>query len=160
MNQSLRTENIYGEEIVGTAGPQLPQYPNGNFFNLRKYEDDENRIVIDFAIRSDIEQLQPIEFDIIFSNKINRIGTNYFPVNITNETDATSLTDNDLDDFGLLLKYEVEEVHLIDNSDLPDLPGGAGNMHSKIPIKKFKEPSNNIILFFFILRFSHEDYYK
>ena len=103
----MRTENIYGEEQVGTAGPQLRQYPNGNYFNIKKLDDDENRIVIDFAIRSDIEQLQPIEFDIIFSNKINRIGTNYITVNITNESNATTVTDNDddLDYFGLCLQY-------------------------------------------------------
>jgi len=83
VNNSLRTENIYGEEQVGTAGPQLPRYPNGNYFNIKKLDDGENLIVIEFAIRSDIEQLQPIEFDIIFSNKINRIGTNYITVNIT-----------------------------------------------------------------------------
>ena len=111
MNGSLKTENIYGEVQVGTARvetrveqPELK--PNENFFNLRKPDDDENLIEINYAIRSDIDQLQSFDFDIVFSKQIKRIGTNYNAVDITNEVAVTSLKSADLEDISLCLKYE------------------------------------------------------
>ena len=97
---------------VGTAGDrqlQPPELPNGDFFTLRKPVDDENLIEINYAIRSDIDQLQSIDFDIVFSKQINRIGTNYISVDITNEADVTSLTNEDLEDFALSLRYVVND---------------------------------------------------
>ena len=111
MNGSLKTENIHGEVQVGTARvetrveqPELK--PNENFFNLRKPDDDENLIEINYAIRSDIDQLQSFDFDIVFSKQIKRIGTNYNAVDITNEVAVTSLKSADLEDISLCLKYE------------------------------------------------------
>ena len=97
---------------VGTAGDrqlQPPKLPNGDFFTLRKPDDDENLIEINYAIRSDIDQLQSIDFDIVFSEKIDRIGTNYFPVEITNQTVAATLKNDELEDYALLLEYEVND---------------------------------------------------
>ena len=145
VENSLKATNIYDEVKMGTdpfgKGPR-------DFFVVRK-NDDENLIEIDSAIVSDTDQLQSIDFDIIFSKPINRIGgTNYIPVNITNETDTTAVTDDELDDFGLFLDYEVEEVHLINNSVLPDLDdraGNAGRLYPAMKTKSFKEPSNHTI---------------
>ena len=55
----MKSENIHGKVKVG---------------NVRDDDDDVNLIKIDCAIKSDINQLQPIEFDII-----------YIPVDITNQ---------------------------------------------------------------------------
>ena len=145
VENSLKATNIYDEVKVGTdpfgKGPR-------DFFVVRK-NDDENLIEIDSAIVSDTDQLQSIDFDIIFSKPINRIGgTNYIPVNITNETDTTTVTDEELDDFGLFLDYEVEEAHLINNSVLPDLDdraGNAGRLYPAMKTKSYKEPSNHLM---------------
>ena len=130
--------------VQTSGGSRRPR----DFFVVRK-NDDENLIEIDSAIVSDTDQLQSIDFDIIFSKPINRIGgTNYIPVNITNESDTTAVTDDELDDFGLFLDYEVEEVHLINNSVLPDLDdraGNAGRLYPAMKTKSFKEPSNHTI---------------
>ena len=75
---------------------------------LRK-DDDENLIEIDYALRSNIDNFQSIDFDIIFSNRIYRIGKNYNPVNITNETAATIVTTDELEDFSLCLEYEAND---------------------------------------------------
>ena len=132
--------------VQTSGGSRRPR----DFFVVRK-NDDENLIEIDSAIVSDIDQLQSIDFDIIFSKPINRIGgTNYIPVNITNETNATTVTDDELDDFGLFLDYEVEEVHMINNSVLPDLDdraGNAGRLYPAMKTKSFKERSYHIIFF-------------
>ena len=147
VENSLKATNIYDEVKMGvqtSGGSRRPR----DFFVVRK-NDDENLIEIDSAIVSDTDQLQSIDFDIIFSKPINRIGgTNYIPVNITNETDTTTVTDDELDDFGLFLDYEVEEVHLINNSVLPDLDdraGNAGRLYPAMKTKSFKEPSNHTI---------------
>ena len=105
------SENIYGEVHVGSPGERdrVPQLPNGDFFNLKKIDDDDNLISIDYAIRSDINQLQPIEFDIIFTAQINRDGTNYIPVDITNQTVATTVDNGELEEFSLFLEYEVND---------------------------------------------------
>ena len=145
VENSLKTRNIFDEEQVGhpNASSRRPR----DFFVVRKV-DDENLIEIDSAIVSDIEQLQSINFDIIFSKPINRIGgANYIPVTITNETVTTTVTDSELEDFNLFLDYEVEECHLIDNSVVPDAGGNAGRLYPTIQTKSFKEPSNNAIVF-------------
>ena len=106
----MKSENIHGEVQVGSAGQRMPQLPDGDYFNLKKPDDDDNLISIDYAIRSDINQLQPIEFDIIFSEQINRVRTlNYIPVNITNQTVATTVENRKLEDFSLCLEYEVND---------------------------------------------------
>ena len=105
----MKSENIHGEIQVGTAGQRMPQLANGDYFNLKKPDDDVNLISIDYAIRSDINQLQPIEFDIIFTAQINRDGTNYIPVDITNQTVATTVDNSELEDFSLCLEYEVND---------------------------------------------------
>ena len=100
---------MYDEEQNINTGQRMSQLPNGDFFLLRK-NDDENRIEIDYAIRSDINQLQSIEFDIIFSKQINRMMfTNYIQVNDINQTDATTVTNNVLEDFSICLEYEVDD---------------------------------------------------
>ena len=147
VENSLKTTNIYDEVQMETSGSAPLGRPR-DFFVVRK-NDDENLIEIDSAIVSDTDQLQSIDFDIIFSKPINRIGgTNYIPVNITNETNATTVTDDELDDFGLFLDYEVEEVHLINNSVLPDLDdraGNAGRLYPAMKTKSFKEPSYHTV---------------
>jgi len=106
----LKSENIHGEVQIGSAGQRMPQLPNGEYFNLKKPDDDVNQITIDYAIRSDINQLQPIEFDIIFLEQINRVETsNYIPVNITNQKVATTVDNGELEDFSLCLEYEVND---------------------------------------------------
>ena len=97
---SLKTKNIDGEVQVGFG-------TIGDYLYLRTNDDDKNLIEIDYAIRSDINQLHWIEFDIIFSEKVNRNGTNYFAENIIDETAATVVTDDELDDYCLCLKYTV-----------------------------------------------------
>ena len=147
----MKIENNHGEQQVGVAGPQrleLVQRPrNRDYFVVGTNEDDENLITIHYAIRSDIEQLQPIEFDIIFSDKINRIGTNYLPMDITNETVATTLTNEELEEYSLLLEYECEEGHLIVNNELLVGPGNlAGKSHHDFKPNTFKEPSAHVEL--------------
>ena len=66
-------------------------------------------IEIDYAFRSDIDDLESIDFDIIFSKRINRIGKNYDPANIINELYQSSVTDDLLEDFFLCLEYEVND---------------------------------------------------
>ena len=106
----MKFENIHGEVQVGSPGERhrMPRLLNGDFFNLKKL-DDVNLITIDYAIRSDINQLQPIEFDIIFTDQINRNGTNYIPVDITNQTVATTVDNGELEEFSLFLEYEVND---------------------------------------------------
>ena len=107
----MKSENIHGEVTVGSPGERdrMPQLPNGDFFNLIKL-DDVDLITIDYAIRSDIKQLQPIEFDIIFTEQINRVETlNYIPVNITNQKVATTVDNGELEDYSLCLEYEVND---------------------------------------------------
>ena len=89
---------------------RLPQLSNGDFFILKKTR-DENLIEIDFALRSDIDHLESIayDFDIIFSKQINRIGTNYSPAKITNQTGPITVTYNELEDFCLCLAYEFND---------------------------------------------------
>ena len=54
---------------MGTTTRREPQLGvNGDFFLLRK-ADEQNRIDIVYAIRSDINVFQPIEFEMIFSKK-------------------------------------------------------------------------------------------
>ena len=83
---------------------------NGDFFLLRK-ADDQNRIDITYAIRSDIDVIQPIEFEMVFSQKITRGGfLNYRPKEIIESNgQARSLTTNELD-FSICLEYEVESL--------------------------------------------------
>ena len=100
---SLKTKNIDGEVQVGFG-------TIGDYLYLRTNDDDKNLIEIDYAIRSDINQLQWIEFDIIFSEQINHVRTlNYIPVDITNRTVATTVDNGELDDFSLCLEYEVND---------------------------------------------------
>ena len=55
---------------MGTTTRREPQLGvNGDFFLLRK-ADEQNRIDIVYAIRSDINVFQPIEFEMIFSEKL------------------------------------------------------------------------------------------
>ena len=77
----MKSENTHGIVQVGTADQRMIS----NY--LEKPE--EKVIDNDYAISSDIYQLQPIEFDMIFSKEINHVGTNYIPVEITNQTVAT-----------------------------------------------------------------------
>jgi len=69
---------------------------NGDLFLLRK-ADEQNRIDIVYAIRSDINFIQPIEFEMVFSQKINREGfLNYRPKEIVERNEqARSLTTNE-----------------------------------------------------------------
>ena len=117
------TTNIIEEEIgiPGERGRRL----NDEFFVIRK-EDDENRIHIFY---DSIGEIQSIEFDVIFSKRINRrSGTNYLPVSIIKETDATFLAENELDDFSIRLDYKVDDGHLFYKSiGIPELPDRAGN---------------------------------
>ena len=97
---------------MGTTTRREPQLGvNGDFFLLRK-ADEQNRIDIVYAIRSDISVIQPIEFEMIFSKKINREGfLNYKPKEIVERIEpARSLITNDLDDFSICLEYEVESL--------------------------------------------------
>ena len=97
---------------MGTTTRREPQLGvNGDFFLLRK-ADEQNRIDIVYAIRSDINVFQSIEFEMIFSKKINREGfLNYKPKEIVERIEpARSLTTNDLDDFSICLEYEVESL--------------------------------------------------
>ena len=143
----MKTENIYGEEQIGASGERVRRL-NGDFFVIRK-DEDENLFLIDYAIISNIDEIQSIDFDIIFSNRINRIDTiNYNPVDITNETVATTLTNDELEDFSLGLEYEADFGHLNDNSNLPELPDNDGNargLYQKQKLKPFKEPSDHAI---------------
>ena len=87
----------------------MPRLPNGDYFLLRR-NDGENLIEIDYAIRSDINQLQSIEFDIIFSKQINRMMfTNYIEVNDINQTGATTVTSDVVEDFSICLEYKVDD---------------------------------------------------
>ena len=97
---------------MGTTTRREPQLGvNGDFFLLRK-ADEQNRIDIVYAIRSEINVFQPIEFEMIFSKKINREGfLNYKPKEIVERIEpARSLTTNDLEDFSICLEYEVESL--------------------------------------------------
>ena len=84
---------------------------NGDFFLLRK-ADEQNRIDIVYAIRSDINVFQPIEFEMIFSKKINREGfLNYRPKEIVESNEqARVLTTGDLEVFSICLEYKVESL--------------------------------------------------
>ena len=157
------SENIYGEVHVGSPGERdrVPQLPNGDFFHLKKIDYDDNLIAIDYAIRSDINQLQSIEFDIVFSQQINRNGTNYFPVEITNRTVATTLKNDELEDFSLCLEYEVNDGlgHLIDIGGAGVAGGDAGRLKPTIQEKAYKEPSNNTVsILLFRCGLYHKDY--
>ena len=144
----MKTENIYGEEQIGASGERVRRL-NGDFFVIRK-DEDENLFLIDYAIISNIDEIQSIDFDIIFSNRINRIdATNYIPVDITNETVAPDVNENELEDFSLCLDYQVDDGHLIDNSiglpELPDRAGNAGRLYPTTKTKTFKEPSEHVL---------------
>ena len=144
----MKTENIYGEEQIGASGERVRRL-NGDFFVIRK-DEDENLFLIDYAIISNIDEIQSIDFDIIFSNRINRIdATNYIPVDITNETVAPNVNENELEDFSLCLDYQVDDGHLIDNSiglpELPDRAGNAGRLYPTTKTKTFKEPSEHVL---------------
>ena len=105
----MKTKNRFDEEQNINTDQRMPNLPNGDYFLLRK-NDDENRIEIDYAIRSDINQLQSIEFDIIFSKQTNRMMfTNYIQVNNINQTDATTVTKDVVDDMSICLEYEVDD---------------------------------------------------
>ena len=100
----------------GQRNPE-PVLNNGDFLHLRKVE-DENTIEIDYVIRSDFEQLQPIEFDMVFTQKINRIQSqcqNYIPTlprEITNNTEPAVINNHVLEEFSLCLEYEVDCLDL------------------------------------------------
>ena len=109
INGSLKTKNIYDEEQNINTDQRMPRLPNGDYFLLRR-NDGENLIEIDYAIRSDINQLQSIEFDIIFSKQINRMMfSNYLQVNNINQTGATTITSDVVEDISISLEYEVDD---------------------------------------------------
>ena len=109
---SLKVKNKFDEvkndETQGTTGERQPKLPNGDFILLYK-NDDVNTIDIGYALRSDIKQLQPIEFDIIFTDEIDRSDFhNYDAGLITNETNSTVIKNDELEPFSICLEYEVE----------------------------------------------------
>ena len=116
---SLRVENQVGEEYESVANPDQrnpqPVLQNGDFLHLRTV-DEENTIEIDYVIRSDFGRLQPIEFDMVFTQKINRIRCqNYIPTlprEITNNTEPAVINDDELEEFSLCLEYEVDCLDL------------------------------------------------
>ena len=112
----MKIKNEVDEELNdvnrGTTTRLEPQLGvNGDLFLLRK-ADEQNRIDIVYAIRSDINVIQPIEFEMVFSQKNNREGfLNYRPKEIVERNEqARSLTTNDLEDFSICLEYEVESL--------------------------------------------------
>ena len=116
---SLRVKNQIDEEYENVANPDQrnpqPVLPNGDFLHLRTV-DEENTIEIDYVIRSDFEQLQPIQFDMVFTQKINRIRCqNYIPTlprEITNNTEPVVINNDELEEFSLCLEYEVDCLDL------------------------------------------------
>ena len=96
---------------MGTTTRREPQLGvNGDFFLLRK-ADQQNRIDITYAIRSDIDVIQPIEFEMVFSQKITRGGfLNYGPKEIIESNGhGRVLTTGDLED-SICLEYKVESL--------------------------------------------------
>ena len=118
---SLKVENQSGEWVTDvserTTNQRQRMLKTGDFLHIQKVE-NANTITIDYALRSDITQLQPIEFDMIFAQNefspINRTDCQNYAPRIINPTDLNDPIKNvqkdQLEDFSICLEYEVERL--------------------------------------------------
>ena len=114
---SLKVENQCGERVTDvseeTTNQRQRMLKTGDFLFLQKVE-DENTITIDYALRSDTTQLQPIEFDMIFVSQIDRNNCQNYNPTIINQVETNpsfkNIQQDQLEEISICLEYEVESL--------------------------------------------------